>query len=325
MKPLPPAAGDARYRVLSLLAMHYGLSVTCALSVSSLWLAHVTGVPVLWPADQNAIAFVLPVLLLATFWWLYRCEFPANVLIPPTDLQLGVGVAFLGAALFLAYAATHPSNAQLDAAFALAGRSPLLGQTLITELLRVALVLPAIPLALLVFGMPFLRRFAAAFWLMLGILLAVLLAGVPDALYYESAIPGILRLTGDILGWIGVHAEIDASARMVRLGAFQSNIGPSCVGSALFILFGGFIGLLAWRLRTRPGFSAVRMVIAGASGLLLLFILNVLRIAAIIVIGSLAPALGELLFHSIAGTLVIVGVCLLFERAMLPWIVRGRR
>ncbi|HRH92916.1 MAG TPA: hypothetical protein PKV72_00100, partial [Candidatus Peribacteria bacterium] len=67
----------------------------------------------------------------------------------------------------------------------------------------------------------------------------------------------------------------------------------------------------------RWGKRAAWSFAASGAGAVVLFLLNGVRIAAIVVVGTYSPELALDLFHGILGAVMVVGMLWLFDRTML--------
>jgi len=154
-------------------------------------------------------------------------------------------------------------------------------------------------------------------------------------------LPGIAALIGPLWYWgvltkitfAAVAAVISAVAdevlvlpemQVIGTNGFAVAVADSCSGVEGFALIAAFMGVYAWLFR-----DSLRMVpfwgIILPVALMLSWALNVLRIAALVLIGAhVSPGLAQNGFHSFAGWLFFMvlafGVLLAADR--LPWLRR---
>lgn len=131
-----------------------------------------------------------------------------------------------------------------------------------------------------------------------------------------EAVVAVLSLTGETV-------LTDTGRKAVQLRDFVVNIGDPCAGIEGFVLVTGFMGLYAalFRDRVRPWRVAALLPL----GLALSWGFNVLRIAALILIGAYAsPELAVEGFHSHAGWLAFTILALGLTAVMHahPWLRR---
>jgi exosortase E/protease (VPEID-CTERM system) len=134
-----------------------------------------------------------------------------------------------------------------------------------------------------------------------------------------------LGLTKMLLHPFASAVIVDVNTMSVGTPRFQVEIAPQCSGleGAGLILAFGVLWLLVFREECRFPQSVILIPL----GVALMFVLNVARITALILIGNAgAPEIAEKGFHSQAGWIafsaVAVGFCLAVQR--IPWFTRAQ-
>lgn len=137
-----------------------------------------------------------------------------------------------------------------------------------------------------------------------------------------SAVQDLLTLLGG-----EVYADPDLYQIGVNsaLGGFVVQIGQPCSGIEGFALISAFVMLYGWLFRADLRFPRYWIVVLPL-GLLASWVLNVLRIAALVLIGAhVSPDLAVNGFHSYAGwflfTLLTIAVIAVVQ--VTPWLHRG--
>lgn len=258
------------------------------------------------PAGWNAAPLLFLAAVLVLWLFLNRSSLP--VIARWQRWQIFIGEGGLIATILCAYWATHPSLERFMAMHTFVQSNPITGGPLAAGVLYAALFLPILPALFLLLPWNILR----ANWRDLAVLLAIfflsLFGPILDALYHMAVAPLILASVHTLLLPLGgAIAEPDH----LRIGfrGFEVIVGPVCSGLNMLALFTAFVGFL-W-IRT-SGLNTARMLLSLTIGLIALFLLNILRITLVMIVGAALPAVGLLLFHSSAGLLLLLLVCLAY-------------
>ncbi|MFX0540968.1 exosortase E/protease, VPEID-CTERM system [Roseovarius sp. S4756] len=162
--------------------------------------------------------------------------------------------------------------------------------------------------------------------LVAGALLLPMLADAAGPLWYWQRLTEITFAGVAALLWLLGETPVgDPSTQILGVGGFVVAIADSCSGVEGFALITAFLALYAWLFRDmlRMGrFWAIIWPVA----LLLSWVLNVLRIAALIWIGAhVSPDLAVGGFHSFAGWLFFTALALvvLVTSSRLRWLHRA--
>jgi exosortase E/protease (VPEID-CTERM system) len=119
---------------------------------------------------------------------------------------------------------------------------------------------------------------------------------------------------------LGYQVASDAPNKLILLYSFGALVGSQCSGIEGFMLITAFLAFYMWLFRQNLKFP--RVLILFPIGLMLSWIFNVVRIAALIVIGEeFSPELALNGFHSHAGWLMftILSISLAIVAHLIPW------
>jgi exosortase E/protease (VPEID-CTERM system) len=119
---------------------------------------------------------------------------------------------------------------------------------------------------------------------------------------------------------LGYQVASDAPSKLILLYQFGALVGPQCSGIEGFLLILSFLSFYIWLFRRDLRFPRVWLLLP--IGLLLSWIFNIIRIAALIVIGEeMSPDLAANGFHSHAGWLMftILSISLAITAHLSPW------
>jgi exosortase E/protease (VPEID-CTERM system) len=261
-------------------------------------------------------------------------------------------VSFAIAALLFAYLRSASTLAGLDAA---ARPLPLRARWLA---LHGALLVPLVPLSMSLYGretwLPFALR--VALWVVLAVLAAaaLLTAFAPWAFWrrvvqgfgslwmyaalaaagavlamdlsqqlWEPAANLTFQVVYRLLSWCIPNLAVDARERVIDTGRFAVSIAPICSGLEGLGLMLAFSCALLVLFRREYRFPRALLLVP--LGLLLTFMLNIVRIAALVLIGDRGhPAIAIYGFHSQAGWIAFngaaAGIALISLRS--PWLTR---
>jgi exosortase E/protease (VPEID-CTERM system) len=153
----------------------------------------------------------------------------------------------------------------------------------------------------------FTERRALLASLLVGILVWVF--GRLTHVFWRPLAQWTLYFAHGILRTIYPDVEYDAGAGSVGTSRLLLEIAPECSGYEGLALMTVFFAVYLWLFRHRLRFPTVFWLLP--AGLLAIWIANVLRIAALVVVGtSISPQLAVQGFHSQAGWIAFAGVAL---------------
>jgi len=298
-----------------MLLIPYALTLGVIGVLQSSWLTMMTKQLFVGPLGGNAS----PMFILAAIFLLWFFLQKKNVLGTPQWQWQRVIAGSIGwiAAVGIAYWATHPPPERFTAMHLFIQMHPVVGGSVVACMLYAALFLPIIPA--LVATLP--RNIPKNGWVDLGVLLVIfflsLFIPVIDAAYHMIVSPTILATVHALLSPLGGAI---AEPEQLRLGfrGFEVIVGPICSGLNMLTLFAAFMGFL-WIHLSKKGqkIHTLRMMTVIAAGLVMLFLLNILRIAFVMIIGSVSPAIGFMLFHSASGLILLLIVCVVWWKLLV--------
>ncbi len=136
-----------------------------------------------------------------------------------------------------------------------------------------------------------------------------LAAGVLATRTWEPLVGWTFILVGDVLKWLGQDVVWSAADMVISVKGFSAAIYPPCSGYEGIGLMVLFVGSFLWFFRSRLRFP--RAFLLFPLGALAIWLVNVLRIAALILIGAyVSPRLAGDGFHSNIGWLGFIAVSL---------------
>jgi exosortase E/protease (VPEID-CTERM system) len=147
------------------------------------------------------------------------------------------------------------------------------------------------------------------------------LLGVASQLLWDPVTNVTFIVVRAVLSAFTVGVTADAATRVIGMQGFLIKIDPRCSGlegAGLMVVMGGL-----WLWLFRRNFRFPRALLVIPVGVVVLYLLNAVRIAALILIGSAgAPDIAVHGFHSQAGWIAFngVAVCLLFAAPRIPWL-----
>src|SRR5207302_4913816 len=108
-----------------------------------------------------------------------------------------------------------------------------------------------------------------------------------------------LRQVFLMLRLLGQHPELEAQARILTVGNFKVYVAPSCSGAQGIALVCIFLGAYLWLCRKDLRFPHALLLLP--VGIALTWILNLVRVTALIMIGVNHREFAIGAFHSVAG------------------------
>jgi len=177
-----------------------------------------------------------------------------------------------------------------------------------------------------VFGPPFILAFAgdiAFISALIALSEAYQLITVHYWMYFSHA---IIRILSHVIPIATDQCRFDPNTYLISVKSFSVTIFPACAGfdsMAVFSLL--FIASMAWLFQThRLRFN--RAVIAYVAGLAVMFALNVLRVAIILLVGAFwNKDLALNLFHTYLSAIFLLATFYIYLRYVIPWIIKAKR
>lgn len=234
--------------------------------------------------------------------------------------QIGIGIVLLVCAIGLSYWATHPSLERFMAMHAMIAQDLATNGPLVASLIWLALIAPLFPL--LILAIP--ATLWMCNWKLITVVMLVYLlylaSGIAEARYYAFTGPWLVQSVMHVLSVLPGSTELN-SRWDVAFGEFRATLGPQCSEFSAVLLF---LALFMWiwhRISHGKLHSLLMGVTLAIVGMVVLWCVNVLRIAAVVVLGSFAPTLAVFLFHGSVGVVFFLLFFAIYARVML-WVVR---
>ena len=143
---------------------------------------------------------------------------------------------------------------------------------------------------------------------------------VIEAVYFRVAGPPLIFAIRSFLSLLPGTVPENLSRWEIGYGAFRVTLGYACTDFSAMMLFAGLFGAVWWRLAKRGGILHGRTLTVLLAGILTLWVLNILRIALIVIIGSHAPAFALSLFHSAMGMVIFLLFFVLYMSVVMPFV-----
>jgi len=122
-----------------------------------------------------------------------------------------------------------------------------------------------------------------------------------DRLVFEPMARGIARIASGLLGLFSINAQADGA--IIRTGSFAALVDTNCTG--LFVIFIYLSALLAYRSGTREKLIGV------ALGFGALFVLNLVRVASLVVVGAVRPDMLNVAHYLVwQSVMIVAALCL---------------
>lgn len=221
------------------------------------------------------------------------------------------GIIFFAATVALGIFITHPGTSAPNFLTHGGVEYPIVSALRYSVLV---LILPAS--SLLLFPLGFLKKLQRPLLLCFLFLLIYIWVAALRIVFHEELAGFILRTTSALLSLTSIPVTATFPDLSLRFGSFAASIGAECLG---LDSVGMYLLLCAalWALKPASSSAAVRRRIAGILlGAAVLYALNILRIALIMMIGQSFPGTAVNLFHGSIGALFLFIVFLITVRVL---------
>lgn len=169
-----------------------------------------------------------------------------------------------------------------------------------------------------IFGTNFIRTFARELISMIVTLLSLGAFILLAEKYWTFFSYSIVKVLAVILPLFSKAAVINTQNFNVSVGSFHVVVGAPCAGFYSLLLFIGFFALSLFFVR-KNGIRYGRAAAIFLSGFAILFLINVLRIAIIILVGAYySPDLAISIFHEYLGSIFFLGFLCVYLWYVLP-------
>ena len=272
------------------------------------WLARIKGKPSLVPTKIEGLPLIVLALLLVAFVLLYRKSFDSADLGFPKKKQAVFGWASMLLLMLIVYNSLHPDYATLIALQAKAQNSSMFYASLLGGGFYTILLLPFVVGLFTMFRVSFLSSLK---WPLVAIVLLTVFSIFGlflEVQYFSFVYKPTMMLVEFLLILMQHPADIGPAYMQVSLANFSVNVGPACSGFRFATIFTILYGLV-WFSKERSGNARHgRLFLLYLGGLVMLFVVNVLRIALIVLVGKYYPVFAAALFHNLIGTVLFLFV-----------------
>lgn len=178
-------------------------------------------------------------------------------------------------------------------------------------------------LFLAIFGSSFARAFAKELMLFANVSLVFLLCSYLLDLYWRSFSFVILRALAFILPFFAKGAVINETDLSVAANGFRVIVGAPCAGVYSMFLFVVFFLLSLYFLTRTKKIHVGRAVIVFFTAILVLFALNIVRVALIVLIGAYySPEIAISIFHEYAASIIFIGFLFVYLTYIMPLLIK---
>ncbi len=318
MAPFLSSLFSPHYSVLRRLLLLCVLTFATFFFLQSDTVSRMTGVRSLLPSGFNALPLLLIVLFCLYFFYRTRGQSGKKSLPLPGVFQIVISLMLLWGTIVFAWWMTHPPFWVEYAWQTFIQTREGTGVALLAALLYASLLLPPmIAYVFLLFPAAFLYRHRA---LLLGGLLllgAYLFASVAEIFYHQLTVQTALHLVASLLHVLPGEVVLHASRWEIGYGPYLAIVGPLCSAFSVFLLFIGMFAFMS--SQNRPENSPwVRGALVLLGGLILMFAANIVRIAGLVWLGSIAPAFATHLIHGAGSGLFLLLIGWAYLRLTLP-------
>lgn len=281
--------------------------------------------PLIEPTTPTIWVYMLPFLFFALFGIAMRRDVRSRSSLPRPLLMHGI-LALVSTVLLslLSLSLLHPSATQFEALQQFGTNHPPIGDPLLGALLSFLLFLPILPILWLVLPMQLLQRHHMESMLITLAILGFLLFPALEAAYFHITAPPLIAAVQWVLRQLPGTIPTDMSQWQVGYESFTATVGYACTELSSVVFLIGLLGIAFHSLHRRHPISLHRASAILLLGFVLLWVLNVLRIAAIVVIGSYHRAFALSLFHSGIGLILFLLFFLFFTKLSLPFVRQQR-
>jgi exosortase/archaeosortase family protein len=290
------------------LSFLFAVTVFSVNVIPSQWLAALTGKPSLVPVKIEGIPLITLALLLAGFVLIYRMRLDAVDTGWPKRVQAIAAWIVMGISFLCVFNALHPDHDTLVAIYKQANTVSVFYASLFGGAFYAVLLLPFIAGLFIVFRWSFIRAFLWPFLLIILLTILSIFGLFIEVQYFTFIYKPTMILVGWFLAIAGHSAQISPNFIHITLADFSVNVGPACSGFRFATIFSILYGLLWFSVFKKGGAKHGRLFLMYAGGLLLLFVVNALRIALIVMIGKYYPVFAAALFHNVIGAALFLAM-----------------
>ena len=261
-------------------------------------------------------------ILLIGFGYMYRHQFTEQQSALPSQKQQTWAAVALVMTMLLSFVLTHPPTPFILLLTGFIKQNPEIRGTAVSATVYLVALLPIIPLAFCLFSQQFLKQFRTILLAISALLAMFLYANVIEAKYHQITAPATLQITHFLLSIVPGETMVDYATTRISYRYFEVTVGPVCSGLTMLTLFIGMFTFIYYQLHKNRSVLHIRAICALVAGIVFIFFLNALRIALIMLIGSVNPEFGIGLFHSSIGAILFFVLFVLYLKYIVPLIKR---
>lgn len=171
-----------------------------------------------------------------------------------------------------------------------------------------------------VFGRKFVKKFGAEFLMMSYLLFAYIISKIFINYSWNYLVFGILSVFSWVFPLISDNYLIELDRYNVRLEDFSVYVGPTCAGIYSLVTFALlFIASAILLNRKSAEFNYKKAFFYFVTGLLGVYLLNILRVFIIVLVGAyISETLAIDLFHEYLGAIFLIGLFLIYLYFVIP-------
>ncbi len=177
-----------------------------------------------------------------------------------------------------------------------------------------------------IFNFRFIKKFSRDFALFTSIILIMLLATYTIEHYWKVLSGSIMGALHYILPLIDSSVKIVVKSYSITMKNFKVNIGATCSGVYSIVAFSLLFITALYFASIKHRINRWLALIALLSGMVAVFILNIIRIVVIILVGAYySPKLAIQFFHEYLSAMFLLGLFFLYLKYIIPKIVTKDR
>jgi len=174
-----------------------------------------------------------------------------------------------------------------------------------------------------VFGLRFVKTFSNELFRIVYVFALFLIARVLIGKFWIYLSYIILNVLGWVLPLFSKNVSVDSSVLNVVFNNFNVNIGAPCSGVYSLVTFFFLFIVTAIILAQKNKLDMIKTVIALASGLFLVFVLNIIRVTVIILVGGFySQDLAINLFHEYLSAIFLILLFVVYLYFVFPRIIK---
>ncbi len=269
-----------------------------------------------WYALPSWIHVCISLVAVWLVGWRHFRHFPSGC---PSLLQRTYVVLFYALAVQALYIAFHLPAVAVTAVAAFSRENPLWGTAVVSSALRLALFLPAI----VAIGLFLPWKAWRSLWpaAAAGIFLLFAYSAVQLGQFYYIRFLGepIVIFSHALLQMIPDGRPVLSEGLELQYGVFRVIIGPPCLGLDAIAFFSALYWVTCLAVARTRRLRAVKAVSLWLFSIVTIYFLNVVRVAAIMVVGANTSREATDFFHDGIGAFIVFALFLVVVRWALPW------